>query len=83
MGIKAIPRNANVLLAHPTPKLLYIALANRGKPAPKALLMRSLPANTLAVYSGYAPLRYGNAALNNRKAAIAKNEEPTIGMIQL
>jgi hypothetical protein len=38
----------------PTPSLLYIADANKGKPAPKEDRMKSLPARTDAAYSGYA-----------------------------
>ncbi|KAF4624831.1 hypothetical protein G7Y89_g13334 [Cudoniella acicularis] len=52
IGIKAIDKNPSVEDAHPTPKLLYIADANNGKPAPKLDLIKSLPANTEAAYSG-------------------------------
>ncbi len=47
-------RNASVLLAHAMPRSSYIAFAKSGKPAPKLLLNKSLPARTLAAYSGYA-----------------------------
>ena len=54
IGMNAIDRNPNVELAQPTPKFLYMAVANSGNPAPKLLLMKSFPASTLAAYSGYA-----------------------------
>ena len=54
IGMNAIERNPNVELAHAIPRLLYIAVAKSGNPAPKLLLMKSLPASTLAAYSGYA-----------------------------
>lgn len=50
--MKAILKNPKVELAHATPRFSYIAVANRGKPAPNELLMKSLPASTLAAYSG-------------------------------
>jgi len=52
MGMNAIDKNAKVELAHATPRLLYMAPANKGKPAPKLDLMRSFPAKTDAAYSG-------------------------------
>lgn len=54
MGIKTIDKNASVELAQLTPRLLYIALANKGNPAPKADRNRSFPAKTEAAYIGYA-----------------------------
>lgn len=54
MGMKAMARKPSKLEAQPTPSLSYMALANRGKPAPKEDLMKSLPAKTDAAYSGYA-----------------------------
>ena len=42
------PRNASVLLAQFTPRILYIADAKSENPAPKELRMKSLPANTEA-----------------------------------
>jgi hypothetical protein len=48
MGINAIDKNPNNELAQPTPRLLYIAAANKGNPAPKLDLMKSFPANTEA-----------------------------------
>ena len=39
--MKAIDKNPSVELAHPTPRLLYIADANSGNPAPKLDLMKS------------------------------------------
>lgn len=82
MGTNATPKKANVLLAQSTPKFLYIADAKTGKPAPKALRNRSLPAKTLAVYAGYASARYGSTAWNNKNAAIPKKLDPMIGTIQ-
>lgn len=58
--MKAIPKNASVLEAQLTPRLLYIAEAKRGEPALKELRIKSSPANTLALYNGYALLRYGS-----------------------
>ena len=52
--MNAIDKNPNNELAHPTPKFLYMGVANSGNPAPKLLLMKSFPASTLAAYSGYA-----------------------------
>jgi len=52
MGINATDRNAKVELAQGTPRFLYIAPANKGKPAPKLDLIRSFPAKTDAAYSG-------------------------------
>ena len=52
IGINTIPKNASKVLAHPTPKFLYMAVAKAGKPAPKELRMKSLPASTEAAYSG-------------------------------
>ena len=46
MGMKAMEIKASVLLAQSTPKSVYIAFAKRGKPAPKADLIKSLPAST-------------------------------------
>ena len=57
MGINAIARNPNNELAHPTPNLLYIAVANNGNPAPKLDLKKSFPASTLAAFFGYASAR--------------------------
>jgi len=52
IGMKAMEINASVELAQPTPKSMYMAEAKRGNPAPKADLMKSLPASTDAAYSG-------------------------------
>lgn len=41
MGMNAIERNPNVELAHATPRFLYIAVAKRGNPAPKADRIKS------------------------------------------
>lgn len=46
IGINTIDKNASVELAHPTPRFLYIADANRGNPAPNTDRKRSLPAST-------------------------------------
>ena len=46
--------NANKVLAHPTPRFLYMAVAKSGNPAPNELRMKSLPASTLAARVGYA-----------------------------
>ena len=54
MGMNAMLMNAKVLLAQPTPKFLYMAPANKGKPAPKQLRNKSLPAMTLGMCLGYA-----------------------------
>ena len=52
--MNAMLMNAKVLLAQPTPKFLYMAPANKGKPAPKQLRNKSLPAMTLGMCLGYA-----------------------------
>jgi hypothetical protein len=44
--MKAIDKKPNVELAQLTPKLLYIADAKRGKPAPNEDLIKSFPAKT-------------------------------------
>lgn len=44
MGINITERKPSKLLAQPTPRLLYIAEAKRGKPAPKLDRIKSLPA---------------------------------------
>ena len=41
-------KNPKSELAQPTPRLLYIAAANKGKPAPKLDLIKSFPAYTEA-----------------------------------
>jgi hypothetical protein len=46
IGMNIIDKNASVELAHPTPRLLYMADANKGNPAPKADRKRSFPAST-------------------------------------
>jgi hypothetical protein len=48
IGMNAIDKNPKVELAQPPPKLLYIADANNGNPAPKLDLMKSFPAKTEA-----------------------------------
>ena len=48
IGMKAIERKPKVLLAQPTPRLLYMADANNGKPAPKDDRIKSFPARTEA-----------------------------------
>jgi hypothetical protein len=57
IGMKAMDKNPNVELAHPTPRFLYIADAKSGNPAPKLDLIKSFPANTDAAYAGYATPR--------------------------
>ena len=57
MGMNVHESNARSVLAHPTPRLLYIAVPNSGKVAPNAERMRSFPASTLAAYLGYASAR--------------------------
>jgi hypothetical protein len=52
IGMNAIAKNPRRELAQPTPRFLYIADANNGKPAPKAERMKSLPARTEAAYAG-------------------------------
>ena len=49
IGTKHMARKASRLLAHATPSLLYIAAANRGKPAPKLERIRSLPECTVSI----------------------------------
>ena len=50
--MKRMDKNPSSDDAHPTPKLLYIAAANNGNPAPKLDRIKSLPAKTEAAYSG-------------------------------
>jgi len=57
MGTNAQARRARSVLAQPTPRLTYIALAKSGKPAPNMERMKSFPARTLAAYMGYASAR--------------------------
>lgn len=49
-GMKAIAKKANVLLAHGTPRLWYICMAKRGKPAAKKLRTMVLADMALFAY---------------------------------
>ncbi len=55
--MNAILKNPSKLLAQPIPNLWYIAFAKSGNAAPNELRIRSFPANTDAMYLGYASPR--------------------------
>jgi len=57
IGTNAQARSASIVLAQPTPRLRYVAPANRGNPAPNMERIKSFPASTLAAYVGYASAR--------------------------
>lgn len=73
--------NPRVELAQFTPSLLYIADASSGKPALRQLLRKSLPASTLAAYSGYASDRQLRTALKSRNAPTLNQDVPMMGTI--
>lgn len=83
--MNAIERNASVELAWVTPRFLYIAVATSGDPAPKELLMKALPASTLAADSGYASGKILEHAVEEEEGSDAEpggQAESMMGMIQ-
>lgn len=82
IGMKAMESNANVELAHATPRSLYIAVATNGNPAPNGNRMKSFPASTEAAYSGHASGRCLRILSRSRNVPTEKKAEAIIGMIQ-
>lgn len=67
--------------AQPTPRLVYNAAENKGKPAAKHARVKEFAASALAAYNGCASTRKVKTEENTRRVPVAKKPEPMIGTI--